>query len=86
MSKVSGGKVSAMMNYFPNRVKGNAVFHNRSNVILIEPKTGTFFMSGTFSEWSKSACVCFKHIIYSVNIGMTRKKMIQGLADSVCYI
>lgn len=58
MSKISGGKVSAAVNYFPNEITTNTkIFHNGSNVVLINPERhGYIFHTG--SKWSRFAFVC----------------------------
>lgn len=58
MSKISGGKISAAVNYFPNRViMSNEILHNTSNVVLINPERhGDIFYTG--SKWSRFVFVC----------------------------
>lgn len=68
ISKISGGKISAAMNYFPNGViMSNEIFHSRSNVVWIDQERDGYIFH-TDSQCSKFVFVCFKYLMYSIKL------------------
>lgn len=51
----------------------SAIFHNRNNILLIDPERHGNILH-TNSKWSRFVFVgCFKSLIYSINLGTSKE-------------